>query len=153
MSWESVTAISEIIGAIAVIITLIYLARQIAMSNRFAEADAWRSRFSEFTRLNAAYGVNPTFYHAMTKLFNGGLQADLSAEEQALVNSWMISALQIYEQLFREVKTGILSPDALDEFPGHSIFSLDFTKEQWPYFRTILTPTVVAHIKERFGIS
>lgn len=68
MNWEAISAISEIIGAIAVIVTLIYLARQIAMSNRFAEAEAWRSRFSEFTNINAAYGVIPGFHRGMMKL-------------------------------------------------------------------------------------
>jgi hypothetical protein len=152
MNWEPVTAISEIVGAIAVIVTLVYLARQIAMSNRFAEAEAWRSRFSEFTSLNAAYGVNPIFYHAMSKVHTGGLQSDLDHDEQALVNSWMVSALQIYEQLLREVKSGILDPVALDEFPGHSAFGMPFLKEQWPFYRRILTPSTVEHMENKYGL-
>jgi len=152
VNWEPVTAISEIVGAIAVIVTLVYLARQIAMSNRFAEADAWRSRFGEFTSLNAAYGVNPIFYHAMSKVHGGSLQSDLDHDEQALVNSWMVSALQIYEQLFREVKSGILDPVALDEFPGHSAFGMPFIKEQWPFYRRILTPATVEHMEKKYGL-
>jgi hypothetical protein len=152
MDWEPVTAISEIIGAIAVIVTLVYLARQIAMSNKFAEAEAWRSRFSEFTSLNAAYGVNPIFYHAMNKLFNGGLQTDLNKDEQALANSWVISALQIYEQLFREVESGILDPVALEEFPGHSVFRLPFFKDQWPFYRKILTSSLAEHLEREYGL-
>ena len=152
MNWEPITAISEIVGAIAVIVTLVYLARQIAMSNKFAEAEAWRSRFSEFTSLNAAYGVNPAFYHAMSKIHRGGLQTDLDEEEQAIVNSFLVSALQIYEQLYREVKSGILDPAALDEFPGHSAFRLNFVREQWPFYRRILTSAVVAHMEETYGL-
>ena len=152
MNWEPISAVSEIIGAIAVLVTLVYLARQIAMSNRFAQADAWRSRFSEFTSLNAAYGVHPPFYHAMSKLFSGGLQADLSEDQQALVNSWAISAFQIYEQLFREVRSGILDPIALDEFPAHTAFRLPFIKEQWPFYRMILTPPVVEYLEGKYDL-
>jgi hypothetical protein len=152
MSWESVTAISEIIGAIAVIVTLIYLARQVAMSNKFAKADAWRSRFSEFTSLNAAYGVNPIFYHAMNKVYNGGLPPELDKDEESLVNSFLISALQIYEQLFREVESDILDPAALDEFPGHSGFNLPFFKAQWPFYRMILTSAVAEHLEEKYDL-
>ena len=152
MNWETITAISEIVGAIAVIVTLVYLARQIAMSNRFAEAEAWRSRFSEFTSLNAAYGVNTNFYHAMSMVHGGGLQADLNKDEQALVNSFLISSLQIYEQLFREVRSGILDPVALNDFPGHSAFRLPFFREQWPFYSKILTPSMVQHLEEKYQL-
>ncbi len=152
MNWEPISAVSEIVGAIAVIITLVYLARQIAMSNKFAKAEAWRSRFSEFTSLNAAYGVHTDFYHAMAKLHGGSLQADLNEDERALANSFLVSALQIYEQLYREVQSGILDPAALDEFPGHSGFGMPYVKEQWPVYRRILTSSVVTHLEDRYGL-
>lgn len=152
MNWEAINAISETIGAIAVIVTLIYLARQIAMSNKFAAAEAWRSRFSEFTSINAAYGVNPIFYHAIRKLGKGDLMADLNEDEQALVNSWLISMLQIYEQLFREVRTGILDAAALDEYPGKSTFHFPFFKEQWPYYRTILLPSFTEFLEGKYKL-
>lgn len=152
MSWEAISAVSEIIGAIAVIVTLVYLARQVALSNKFAKADAWRSRFSEFTSLNAAYGVNPIFFHAMSKIHNGGLKAELGKDEEALVSSFLISVLQIYEQLFREVKSEILDPAALEEFPGHSSFRLPFFREQWPFYSRILTSSVVQHLEGKYEL-
>ena len=152
MNWEAINAISETIGAIAVIVTLIYLARQIAMSNKFAAAEAWRSRFNEFTSINAAYGVNPVFYHANVKIHKGDLMADLNGDEQALINSWVISMLQIYEQLFREVRTGILDPAALDEYPGASTFLVPFFKEQWPFYRAILLPAFTEFLEEKYKL-
>jgi hypothetical protein len=123
------------------------------MSNKFAEAEAWRSRFSEFTSLNASYGVNPIFYHAMKKLHGGSLDADLNEDERALANSFVISALQIYEQLFREVRSGILDPVALDEFPGHSSFEMPYFREQWRFYRGILTAPMVEHMEARYRLS
>ena len=122
------------------------------MSNKFAEAEAWRSRFSEFTSLNAAYGVNPVFYHAMMKVHKGALHADLNEDEQALANSFIVSALQIYEQLFREVRSGILDPLALDEFPGHSSFRMSYFREQWRFYREILTSPMVEHLEEKYDL-
>ena len=142
----------EFVGAIAVVVTLVYLSRQIAMSNKLAKADAWRSRFSEFTSLNAAYGVNTAFYYAMKKLYNGDLDADLNDAEKALANSFIISVLQMYEQFFREVRTGILDSSALDEFPGHSVFVLPYFREQWPFYRNIATPLMLEHMREKHGL-
>ena len=152
MTLQDLGNIGELVAAIATVATLFYLARQVAMSNRFAKAEAWRSRFSEFTSINAAYGVNPIFYHAMRKLGEGGTMADLNGDEQALANSWIISMLQIYEQLFREVRTGILDPAALDEHPGASIFFFPFFKEQWSYYRAILLPRFSEFLEEKYKL-
>lgn len=152
MNWEAVSAISEIFSAIAVIVTLIYLARQVAMSNRFAEADAWRSRFSEFTNINAAYGVIPSFHDGMMKLHQGCTKADLKDDEESLVDSFLISTMQIYEQLFREVRAGILDPAALDEFTGESGFHLPYFKEKWPVYRKIILPSFAKFMEEKFSL-
>lgn len=45
MNWEMFGAIAEIIGAVGVVITLLYLARQI----RFASIDSQRSQYNELT--------------------------------------------------------------------------------------------------------
>ena len=39
MNWDAAGAIGEIIGAIAVVVTLAYLAKQQAQTNRVANAD------------------------------------------------------------------------------------------------------------------
>ena len=131
------------------------LARRIWSGNviRLAKADAWRSRFAEFTSLNAAYGVNPIFYHAITKIHNSGSKTELTKDEEALVNSFLISVLQIYEQLLREVKSEILDPAALEEFPGHSSFRLPYFREQWPFYRRILTSAAVKHLEGRYDLN
>ena len=41
MSWEAISAIGEIVGAIAVVATLFYIAIQIRHSIRVAESDAF----------------------------------------------------------------------------------------------------------------
>ena len=42
MNWDAIGAVGEIIGALAVLITLIYLARQVRYANKQAEIEALR---------------------------------------------------------------------------------------------------------------
>lgn len=42
MNWIAVAAVGQVLGAIAVFVTLLYLARQIRLSNRQARLDAYR---------------------------------------------------------------------------------------------------------------
>lgn len=61
--------------------------------------------------------------------------------------------VQIYEQLFREVRTGILDPAALDEYPGASTFLLPFFKEQWPVYQRILLPAFTEFQEEKYNLT
>nr|MDJ0879585.1 hypothetical protein [Halieaceae bacterium] len=42
MNWDAIGAIAEVLGAVAVLVTLIYLSLQIRLSNRLAEAESQR---------------------------------------------------------------------------------------------------------------
>jgi len=152
MNWEMIGALGEIVGAAAVVASLVFLTRQVAMSNRLAKAEAWRSRITELTNLNSSFGTDPRFHRAMVKVFRGAMEEDLDEDERALVSSYVISSATIYEQLFREVRDGILDERALDEYPGRIVFDLPFFRAGWPLIRTTLGGPFVQFAEGRHGL-
>jgi hypothetical protein len=50
MNWDAIGATGEWAGAIAVVITLAYLARQISQQNKIAKHTAWQSIFDGFNQ-------------------------------------------------------------------------------------------------------
>ena len=54
MNWDAIAAIGEVIGALAVVATLGYFAKQIRQQNRTSEADAVREVFATWTTAIAA---------------------------------------------------------------------------------------------------
>jgi hypothetical protein len=139
MNWDMIGALGEIVGAAAVVASLVFLTSQVALSNRLAKAEAWRSRISELTSLNASFGIDPRFHRAMVRVFGGCTAADLNEDEVSLVTSYVISSATIYEQLFREVRDGILDPRALEEYPGRIVFGLPFFRAEWPLIKSTLS--------------
>jgi len=153
VNWQMIGALGEIAGATAVVVSLVYLARQMALGNRLAQAEAWRSRFGELTNLNAAFGVDPRFHRAMVKVYRGALEADLEDDEVSLVSSYTISVAAIYEQLFREVRDGVLEQRALDEFVGRGIFDLPFYRAGWAFHRQVLGRPFVEYVEKLHGLA
>jgi hypothetical protein len=96
MSWDVVTAISEFIGALAVVISLMYVAAQVKQSNRQAASDSSRALLSEFSRVDELILTTPEIVALMVKLRS---EAELSAEEKILaehfclrhLNNWMVA--------------------------------------------------------------
>lgn len=151
MNWEAVSAIGQFISAAAVVVSLVYLASQVSMSNRLAKTEAWRSRISEVANLNSAFGVNPNFDRAMTKLYQGKLAVDMNADEISLINSYSVSYLHVYEQLYREVQAGILEVKAMNEL-STSLFQQSYFQEAWSkHFRNIFQSEFVAFMERKFN--
>lgn len=109
MNWEAIGAISEIIGAIAVVVTLVYLAIQIRQSNREARASTLQTalRFEmEATAILARH--SSTWDKVVT-----GRPLDEGGETRTAIviyNALMIEA----ENRFHQYQAGFLDQQSWD---------------------------------------
>lgn len=135
MNWEIVAALGEIVGAAAVVMSLLYLSRQVRTSNRLAEAEAWRSSTHAVTSLNAAFGVNPRFDQLVSRVMQGDDVASFEIDDASIMTAYMASVGNVYEQVFREVRSGVLDQRALEEFfVGRFLFESPFFRTKWSAF-------------------
>jgi hypothetical protein len=143
--------IGELIAAAATVATLIYLAIQVRASNRLARAEASRSPNSDLNSLNAAFGTDPIFRAAMRQVLAGAARDELEPEQRTAVDYYLISITNIQEQLAREIREGILDPDALD-FGGTGLFLLPYYRASWPIYRNYLSAAFVKEFEERYEL-
>lgn len=59
MNWDAIGAISEILAAIAVVITLIYLAKQIRQNSQAVEVSALRDTTDQWNRWSEVLATSP----------------------------------------------------------------------------------------------
>lgn len=64
MNWDAIGAMGELISGVAVIATLIYLARQIHQNNKI-NASAVRQSFYDYTARQMLHGTDSKEFHAM----------------------------------------------------------------------------------------
>ena len=152
MNWEMIGALGEIAGAGAVVLSLIYLARQVALSNRLAQAEAWRTPISDLNSLNAAFGVDPEFREAIFRIMDGAEPGDLGSDQAQVADLYIISLCNLYEQLFREVSDGVLDQRALTDFSGSALFELPFVRANWGSMRWRLGGPFVEYVEARFHL-
>lgn len=65
VNWTAVGTVARIISTLAVVLSVVYLARQVEVSNRLARAEASRTPNSDLNALNASFGTDPVFRPAM----------------------------------------------------------------------------------------
>jgi len=152
VTWEAAAAIGEIAGALAVVVSLIYLAAQVRMSNRLARAEASRMPNGELNSVNTAFGTDPKFRVAIRKVVTGSCREELDADERILVDYYLISITNIYEQIAREIQEGILSPDMLADFGGKGLFVLPYYRTSWSLYRENLSSSLINAFERQYEL-
>ena len=67
MNWDAIGAISEILAAIAVVVTLIYLAKQIRQNSQAVEISALRDTTEQWNRWSEVLATSPELADIVTR--------------------------------------------------------------------------------------
>ena len=152
MSLESIYFVSQMIAAAAVVATLVFLAFQVRTSNRLARAEAYRSSNSELNAINATFGVGAVFQGAMRKVITNAERSQLDEAERMKMDLYMVSLTNIFEQLSREVREGVLDASYADRFPASAQFKSAFYRSSWPLYRQYLSAGLVADFEKKHNL-
>jgi len=109
MGWEAFGAIGEMVGGLVVLVTLVFLSRQIRQSNKIGKAEAERDWFIKWHDLMKATAADPE----IANLFRNGLNnyTDLDKNEKAVFSGYLISLLDHADVLRRLNAEGLVSDD------------------------------------------
>ena len=95
MNWNAVGAIGEMIGALAVVVSVIYLAFQIRDNTRASMVDVVREVISAFSELERIVASTPDLAHIILR--GRAANSKLSPEEALRFDSYYSMAFQILE--------------------------------------------------------
>ena len=74
MNWDALGATGEIVGALAVLLTLVYLATQIKQSNDISRFNASKEIMNQFNQINRLVATDSSIRHLLMK--SGELSVD-----------------------------------------------------------------------------
>jgi len=83
MDWNAVGAVGEMLGAVAVFLTLLYLAAQIRQTNKLARFETTRELMAQFNVCNQLYATDATIRTVLLK------KDELSIEEAEQLYSYV----------------------------------------------------------------
>ena len=112
MTIDKLVAIAELIAAIAVVISLLYVATQVRQSNRLARAQT-RERMTN----QAAEEVYKGFIEEPGILRSLYKTEPLSEEEWIRLSGWLLAAMRQREYEFFQMKDGNIEEESLESIP------------------------------------
>jgi len=120
MSWDAIAAVAEITSALVVLVTLVFLARQIRQSNRIAQGEAERVWFLSWHEVVAS----TTADLETTQLYKQGLHSfsSLDDDQKAMFHTILVGMMDRGDALNRLHRQGLVSTQLLNSIAG--LFSL-----------------------------
>ena len=108
MNWEALGAISELLAAVAVFITLIYLAIQVRENNKVQIINTYNSVVGGFSELYGWAGATRELASVSRYLFNE-IDRDLSADEKQQLD-WMFHQFENHMlRIHKLYETGVMT--------------------------------------------
>ncbi|MDX1507808.1 MAG: hypothetical protein R3358_05985 [Woeseiaceae bacterium] len=112
MNWDAVSAVAEVVGVIAVVVSLIYLAVQVKQNTNQLRQENMYTLVRGTLDTNWYYHRDPVAF----EVFERGVRSydDLSPQEQAHFHSIVVD-LSFYLELVRQLcRAGLIDKSALD---------------------------------------
>lgn len=109
MNWDAIGAIAELVAALAVVISLLYLALQVREGTEAARTSTYESIVSDFGALNRVIASSPD----LATLFVRGQEdySALSADERARVSQLFFVCFHNFENMYYQYRKGYLEED------------------------------------------
>jgi len=121
------------------------------MSNRLARSEAFRTPNAQLNSVNATFGLDAVFQAAIRKVLNSAQRIELEPNERTILDYYLVSVCNIYDQLSREMNEGILDTSARD-FGGKGLFTLPYFGQSWPLYKQFLSSKFGAEMESDFDL-
>ncbi len=152
MNWEAIGAIGEVGGAIAVVVTLVYLTRQIRQSTHATGVAAYQQSQQQIYAMSVALATDPELAEIFARVFAGGIDS-LGPSDGVRFEAAMSTFYFGYESLLAHHEKGLIDPDLWQNFLENDIQLLDspFGREYLASRRGSISRRLEAVIDEYLG--
>ena len=107
MNWNAVGAVGEIIGATAVLLSLLYLGFQIRQNTKSLKSSSYQAAIASMSELSNLIASNEQSARICRTMLLGDIQ-DLSEDESFMGSAWLTGLFRNYENFYYQHQTGAM---------------------------------------------
>lgn len=148
MSWEAISAIGDVVGALGVIASLIFVGAQIRQSAKATKASAYQELVSQIIAANLVHIENPDLIRIIDRSIAG---EKLSAVEHVQYLALIMSALRLAQSAYYQSRLGLLDDENLESVVYHLLRHLltDTGRSVWADYSAHSEPGFRKFVEDR----
>lgn len=154
MDWSMVGAVGEVIGAVAVVASLVYVGRQVRHNTEAARSAVLHELTSQAHSFAMSIAGNPTLAAAFARVHRGETRDEVPEVERIQIGYTFVAYLQQIELAFVEAHVGAISLDELHTVvgPGLPLLRSPYLVSLWPVVRPGLREDFAEWMEERYEL-
>jgi hypothetical protein len=153
---EQIAYVGQILAAFGVILSLVYVGRQLKLTNAMSRSMVRQSMSGQFTDFIMSVGSSPELAEAVAKMLYGRrVLGDATAVERVQLASCYGAIIDRHYLAYEQQNDGILSSQEVDAVcrPGNPWMTAPFLTSLWPSLRTSWPPDFVEWFERRYPAS
>ena len=154
MDWSMVGAISELVGAVAVVASLVYVGRQVRHSTTMARSAVLHELSAETNSWAMSIAENPSLAAAFARIHRGETRNQVPEVERIQLGYAFVAYLNQIGLMFSEAQAGVISSDELDTRVGSGLPLLrsPYLVSLWPIVRPGLREPFARWMEDRYEL-
>lgn len=152
MDWTAVGALGELIGAMAVVASLVYVGRQMRLTARSAAIQGVETLTSVYAQFGFTVAASPELSDLMFRVQYKGIRPDdLTEAQRGQVGYLFHSVLMIQVTMWERWRRGAIDREMHDSYLGRTaaMFATPYFAEVWPFLRDNFPEEFAAFVDER----
>jgi hypothetical protein len=151
MNWEALSASGEVAGALLVIVSVVYLARQIQQNTAASRAQVLSTFSIAISQQYDKWGSDARISELMHKvIYEGVHRSDLEDADRTSISTLFLSRVYLYDATYRSYREGILREPEFTAIMTSRLWGFPFLIDSWPVYRMELSQDFVEYIEEKF---
>jgi hypothetical protein len=152
MDWSALSAIGELVGAAAVVASLLYVGQQVRQSNRIARAEAFRAVQTRMADLLGDWAADPEWRADFVQIrYQGIRREDLDPARRIRAGIHLQRLVTLYSTIHRDVLMGML-PSSAYTIQAEAVFRTPYIRDVWPILKLDHSEEFVKFFEARFGL-
>lgn len=153
MNWNMISALAEFIGAITVVVSLVFVGREVRHSNALERAEAYRAVSLRASEMFTEWAKDDAFLHAArVGILQGRARlSDLTEDEQTRVVLHFAGAIRIFETIHRQIEAGVLQPQAYGMLGG-LMYRTPLFADAWERLKGAYADDFARLVENRFHV-
>ncbi|MEZ5572251.1 MAG: hypothetical protein R3E64_09520 [Halioglobus sp.] len=151
MNWDAIGASGEVAGALLVIVSVIYLARQIQQNTATSRAEVLSAFSIGISQQYDTWGSDSRtseLFHKM--VYEGVRRSELPNADKQSLSFLLLSRVYLFDAAYRSYREGILKEHEFLSLMNSRIWELPFLLDSWPIYTRELSPDFVEYMENRF---
>ena len=143
----------EFIGVVAIVASLVFVAKQLQLSNQIGRLEAMQSMASDWASVGLQLATSEDVAALLARIYEGAAPDEFDPTQNVQIRNVFYGLDHHWEMRFNQMKLGVLeSEDYSYPRPENILYSSKYHREMWPSIRGEFSEDFAAFWERRFAL-